>query len=91
MGGLIDQAALLNALNSNRLAGFGADVLAEEPPALDDPLTAHPKTLITPHTGSLTATTYRNMCLSTVQNVLAALAGETPDPACIFNRKALGL
>lgn len=88
-GGLIDQAALLNALNRNKLAGFGADVMAEEPPAREDPLLSHSKTIITPHVGSLTATTYRNMCMYTVQNVLAVLSGEEPDPNCIFNRKEL--
>jgi len=66
-GGLIDQQALLNALNDGKLAGFGADVLAEEPPAADDLLTRHPKTIITAHVGSLTATTYRTMCMYTVQ------------------------
>ncbi len=90
-GGLIDQGALLEALNKNKLAGFGADVLAEEPPAQDDPLLNHPNTLITPHIGSLTTTTYKNMCLYTVQNVLAALSGKQPAPECIFNRKELGL
>ncbi len=90
-GGLIDQAALLKALNQGKLAGYGADVLAEEPPPAEDPLIQHPNTIITPHTGSLTATTYRHMCVFTVQNVLAVLAGEEPDPHCIFNRKELGI
>lgn len=90
-GGLIDQAALFRALDSNKLTGFGADVLAEEPPANDGPLISHPKTIITPHVGSLTATTYQNMCLFTVQNVLAVLSGEEPDPHCVFNREALDL
>jgi D-3-phosphoglycerate dehydrogenase len=90
-GGIIDHGALLSALNNNQLAGFAADVLAEEPPAENDPLVLHPNTLITPHVGSLTATTYRNMCLYTVQNVLAILSGEEAGPQCIFNRKELGL
>lgn len=90
-GGIIDQAALLNALNQGIIAGFGADVLAEEPPGKDEPLIRHPKAMITPHVGSLTATTYRNMCVYTVSNVLAVLGGEKPEPTCIFNREALGL
>lgn len=90
-GGLINQKALLNALNDGKLGGFGADVLAEEPPIADDPLLSHPKTLITAHIGSLTATTYKNMCLSTVKNVLAVLSDNEPDHQSIFNRKVLGL
>lgn len=90
-GGIINQAALLNALNQGKLAGFGADVLAEEPPPQYDFIINHPKTIITPHVGSLTATTYRNMCVYTVKNILAVLSGNEPEPTCIFNRKALGM
>lgn len=90
-GGLIEQGALLKALNSQKLAGFGADVLAEEPPAREDPLLHHPNTLITPHVGSLTATTYRSMCLYTVKNVLAVLSGKKPDTSSFVNRKELGV
>jgi D-3-phosphoglycerate dehydrogenase len=88
-GPILDETALLKALDSGTIAGFAADVLAVEPPGSDHPLVNHPKTLITPHTGSLTATTYRNMCVSTVQNVIAALSGSTPDPKSVFNRDEL--
>jgi D-3-phosphoglycerate dehydrogenase / 2-oxoglutarate reductase len=88
-GGIIDEESLLNALNSEKIAGFAADVLAVEPPGKDHPLVHHPKTLITPHTGSLTAATYRYMCVSTVENVVAALLKGEPDPASVYNRKSL--
>ncbi|MDZ7720778.1 MAG: hydroxyacid dehydrogenase [Balneolaceae bacterium] len=88
-GPIIDEAALLKALDSGTIAGFAADVLAVEPPGSDHLLVNHPKTLITPHTGSLTATTYRNMCVSTVQNVIAVLSGSKPDPKSVFNRDNL--
>ncbi|WP_337041686.1 2-hydroxyacid dehydrogenase [Emticicia sp. 17c] len=90
-GALLDQTALLEALNKGVISGFGADVLDVEPPAPDDPLLSHPKTIITAHVGSLTATTYKNMCVSTVKNVLAILSGGIPQPESIFNRKGLGL
>ncbi|WP_234734233.1 2-hydroxyacid dehydrogenase [Tellurirhabdus bombi] len=90
-GALIDEAALLQALDEGTIGGFGADVLSQEPPAPDNQLAKHPKTIITPHVGSLTATTYRLMCIYTVQNVVAILAGGTPDPRSIFNREALDL
>lgn len=90
-GQIIDQTALLNALNNNTIAGFGADVLTTEPPAPNDPLLSHPKTLITAHVGSLTSTTYVNMCVQTVRNTLAVLTGESPEPQSIFNRRELAL
>lgn len=90
-GAIVDQKALTAALQAGKIAGFGADVLADEPPDPDDPITSLPNTLISAHVGSLTATTYRNMCVLTVNNVLAVLEGKAVDPSCIFNRKELAL
>ena len=52
-GGLIDPAALINALNSGQLLAAGLDVLESEPPIADDPLLSHPRVLITPHVAFL--------------------------------------
>lgn len=87
-GGLINERDLLDALDSGSLAGFAADVLAVEPP-VHHPLTSHPNTLITPHSGSLTTATYRYMCVSTVENTLKILSGGQPDPSSVFNGKNL--
>lgn len=75
-GSLVDQKALTAALASGRLGGFAADVLDPEPPAPDEPLLRSERVLITPHVASLTASTYRELCLLTARNVLAALRGE---------------
>ena len=90
-GALVDQKALIKALDEKTIAGFGADVLVVEPPEANEPLLAHPNTVITAHVGSLTATTYKNMCVSTVNNVLAILTDKAPQPTSIFNRKELNL
>ncbi|WP_353480009.1 NAD(P)-dependent oxidoreductase [Haliscomenobacter sp.] len=88
-GQIVDKAALVAALNTGKLAGYGADIPTSPAPAADDPLIVQPKALITAHVSSLTATTYRNMCMSTVSNVLAILRGQAPQPGCIFNLKDL--
>jgi D-3-phosphoglycerate dehydrogenase / 2-oxoglutarate reductase len=88
-GTIIDQDILYKKLDNRDIAGFGADVLAAEPPLPNDPLLTHPKALITAHVGSLTATTYTKMCVSTVNNVLAILAGKEPQVESVFNRKEL--
>lgn len=83
-GALIDGAALRAAIASGRLGGFAADVLEVEPPLADDPLLQSPRVVLTPHTASLTALTYRAMCTSTAKNVCAILRGERPDPRSLF-------
>ncbi len=88
-GGIIDQKALLDALQNAKIAGFAADVLAEEPPADNHPLTQLENVLITAHLGSLTRTTYTKMCTMTVENTLAILRNEPPMNNCIFNQKEL--
>jgi len=88
-GALIDHAALVKALNTSVIAGFAADVLPEEPPVKGLPIVHHPRAIITPHSGSLTAATYRQMCLLTINNVVAVLTGETPEANSIYNRHAL--
>ncbi len=53
-GGLIDEAALLEALDSGKVAGAAIDVFEPEPPPTDHPLVKHPKVLVTPHLGAST-------------------------------------
>lgn len=84
-GDIIDQQALTEALRMERLAGFAADVLAVQPPAADDLLLQMPQVLVTPHAASLTARTYNDMCVLTVQNTLALLAGDPINDKYIFN------
>lgn len=88
-GEVIDQQALVNALNRKKIGGFGADVLAAEPPPADDPLLQPDNVLITPHSASLTGRTYNEMCVLTVQNTIDLLAGKAIDQKYIFNHKDL--
>jgi D-3-phosphoglycerate dehydrogenase len=53
-GGLIDEAALLEALNSGKVGGAAIDVYDPEPPPAGHPLVNHPAVLVTPHLGAST-------------------------------------
>ncbi|MEN0051226.1 MAG: NAD(P)-dependent oxidoreductase, partial [Bacteroidota bacterium] len=88
-GGIINQDALLVALENHQIGGFAADVLATEPPHSDDPLLQLDNVLITPHAASLTATTYNQMCVVTAQNTIDLLQGKSINEKYIFNRKDL--
>ncbi|MEO0469316.1 MAG: NAD(P)-dependent oxidoreductase [Bacteroidota bacterium] len=88
-GQIVDQQALTQALQQQKIGGFAADVLETEPPIADDPLFQLPNVLITPHSASLTATTFNEMCIQTVQRVIALLAGQNIDPIFVSNHTAI--
>lgn len=75
-GELIDQAAIIAALDSGKLAGYAADVLDEEPPAPDHPLLHHPKAIITPHIGSRTFESVPRQAMKSLTNLINALKGD---------------
>ncbi|MET3876931.1 NAD(P)-dependent oxidoreductase [Chitinophaga sp. OAE865] len=90
-GALIDHPALLQALNAGTISSYAADVLPDEPPVESLGIVHHPRAIVTPHSGSLTSATYRQICLLTINNVVAALTGKQPDLNSIYNRNALAL
>jgi D-3-phosphoglycerate dehydrogenase len=71
-GGVIDEAALLDALNSGKVAGAALDVFSAEPPGLTD-LVAHPKVTATPHMGAQTVEAQSRAANDIAEEVLAAL------------------
>lgn len=70
-GGLLDEAALCEALGSGRVAGAWVDAFRDEPYC--GPLTRYPQVLLTPHVGSFTVECRRRMEMEAVDNLLEAL------------------
>ncbi|MFL6234947.1 MAG: phosphoglycerate dehydrogenase [Thermoanaerobaculia bacterium] len=73
-GGVIDEEALLEALESGHLGGAALDVFAEEPPK-DLRLVRHKRVVATPHLGAQTREAQERISIETAQMVLAALSG----------------
>lgn len=75
-GPIVDTPALLEALESGRIAGAGLDVFDEEPLPPDHPLRSAPRTVLTPHLGYVSGATYEVFYGDAVEDVLAFLEGE---------------
>jgi D-3-phosphoglycerate dehydrogenase len=75
-GELIDEAALLRALDADKIAGAALDVLEQEPPSPDSPLLKHSKVVLTPHLGASAAEAQERVGVDVAEQVLAVLRGE---------------
>ncbi|MCD6395561.1 MAG: D-2-hydroxyacid dehydrogenase, partial [Planctomycetes bacterium] len=75
-GLLIDEQALAEALNSEKIAGAGLDVLSTEPPEKDNPLLAARNCHITPHIAWATLAARGRLLNVAVDNVRVFLAGK---------------
>jgi phosphoglycerate dehydrogenase-like enzyme len=73
--GLVDEAALLEALHSGGIAGAGLDVYGEEPVQPGAAILAAPHTVLTPHLGYVTDSTYEVFYGEAVEDVAGFLAG----------------
>ncbi len=80
-GGIIDESALLAALNSGKVAGAALDVFEQEPPPPDHPLLRHPNVIATPHLGASTEEAQVNVAVDVAEQILAVLQGQPPRTA----------
>jgi phosphoglycerate dehydrogenase-like enzyme len=77
-GGLVDEAALAAALDSGHLAGAGIDVWEHEPPAVDNPLLACEKALLSPHAAYLSQDSFVEIRDKAFKEAARVLRGEPP-------------
>ncbi|MGE8482574.1 D-glycerate dehydrogenase [Pseudomonas sp. FP1740] len=77
-GKVVDETALIEALQQNRIRAAGLDVFEREPLRHDSPLLQLNNVVATPHIGSATHETREAMATCAVENLLAALAGQRP-------------
>ncbi|KAF2713391.1 phosphoglycerate dehydrogenase [Pleomassaria siparia CBS 279.74] len=83
-GGMINEDALVEALDAGTIGGAGFDVFTSEPPQANTSasrLIAHPKVVATPHLGASTKEAQENVSIDVCEQVVAILSGELPRSA----------
>lgn len=83
-GGIVDEAGLLEALETGKIAGAGIDVFTSEPPTKESTaaeLIAHPKCVATPHLGASTREAQENVSIDVCEQVVMILEGQLPRSA----------
>jgi D-3-phosphoglycerate dehydrogenase len=87
-GAIVDEAALVAALEERRIAGAGLDVLETEPPRPAHPLLARDDVVLTPHVAAYIDTAFDRMAVACAQIALAGLDGAL-DPSTVVNSEVL--
>ena len=84
-GPIVDEAALVHALQARAIAGAGLDVFDEEPLPANHPFTQLDNTVLMPHAGYVTEAQYRVRYRDSVEDIAAYLGGT---PLRVLNPKA---
>ena len=77
-GGIVDEAALAEAVKSGHIAGAAIDVFSEEPVSADNPLRGIPEIITTPHLGANTTEAQVNVASDVAEQIAEYLSGSTP-------------
>lgn len=85
-GGIVEEKALADALDSGRLSFAATDVYESEPPAKDNPLLTRKDVVLSPHCAALTAEALEAMATQSAAGIASVLRGEEPE--FLVNRNA---
>ncbi|WP_105384463.1 C-terminal binding protein [Neorhizobium alkalisoli] len=77
-GGLVDEAALADAIRSGHIAGAGIDTFEKEPPSPNNPLLSLDQVIVSPHAAHYSAQSYAEVRSKVFADVAAVLKGEKP-------------
>ena len=87
-GAVVDENALIDALNNNKIGGAGLDVFTQEPPETGNSLLQMSNVVVTPHNSSLTVDGKIKMAVYAVEQLLKVLRGDKAD--FVVNKEVLG-
>jgi D-3-phosphoglycerate dehydrogenase len=87
-GGVVEESALVEALESGKVGAAGLDVFETEPLPADHPLKRYDQVILSPHIGGLTEGAAERMATGAARNILDFFAGRI-DPMLIVNRERL--
>jgi D-3-phosphoglycerate dehydrogenase len=86
-GGIVDEAALAQALDAGQIAGAGLDVFSQEPVPLNSPLMTARNLIMTPHSAALTQECVVRVATAAAAGIIQAIEGREPE--FVFNRREL--
>ena len=86
-GGIINEPALAEALNTGSIAAAGLDVLDHEPPQRDDPLLKADNLILTPHNAGPTMESLAKRAANAFQNIQRVVDGQPPLWAAVFENR----
>jgi D-3-phosphoglycerate dehydrogenase len=87
-GGIIDEAALFDALTTGHLSGAGLDVFDTEPAPVANPLLKLEQVIASPHMAGVTTESVAGMAVATAENILSVLDGH-PNRDNVVNKEVL--
>ena len=87
-GAVVDEGALIEALEREWISGAALDVLEKEPPDTKNPLMKRDNVILTPHIGFYSEESKSEMKRRTAENVFSVITGKLPDS--VVNREVVG-